>query len=295
VTIEGPDPQAILSLDDRPVGTGRWSGLVDPGSHVVQMLTPGGQPYRMTIVVAAGVPLQVKKGEGGVALPPPSPEDPQRRGFYVLAMGSTIFAVTHPPNFPGSPLNLPDYGAGYGVRAGYQMNSLTGFEATYEHSSVYTYAHQTDPTSTASVDYYRIIANRFAATLRVISPGRWLRFVGSFGGGFVYDDFSVNTLSNNAKICLVPSASSPPNPSAGPNYGGSNCYFFGSGDHTGVDAFALIEAGAEFDIDHVLIDFVAEGQLQQTGNITGVAARPLFGGVPLINVGPALRIGYRFW
>jgi hypothetical protein len=118
----------------------------------------------------------------------------------------------------------------------------------------------------------------------VISVGRWLRFVGSFGGGFVYDDFSVNTLSANAQKCL-----------ATPNNGSGNCYFFGSGDHTGFDAFALIEVGAEFDIDHVLIDFVAEGQLQATGDINGVGPRPLFGAVPLINAGPALRIGYRFW
>jgi hypothetical protein len=289
VTIEGPDPQAILSLDDRPLGTGTWSGLVDPGSHVVQMLIPGGQPYRMTIVVVAGVPLQVRQGEGGVLIPPPAPEDPPRKGFYVLAMASSIFALTHPPNFPGSPLSLPDYGASYGLRAGYQLNKLTGFEASYEHSSIYTYAHQADATSTVPVDYYRIIANRFAVSLRVISPGRWLRFVGSFGGGFVYDDMSVNTQSANGLACLVTGKM------AGPSNSSGNCYFFGTGDHPGVDAFALLEAGVELDIEHVIIDLVAEGQLQSTGTMTGVGQRPLFGELPLVNLGPALRIGYRFW
>jgi hypothetical protein len=193
-----------------------------------------------------------------------------------------LFAAIHPQNFP-QPLSLPDYGAGYGLRAGVQVHKIAGFEATNEHSSIYTYQQQ-DPASTYSTNYYRIIANRIAVSLRVISPGSFVRFVGSFGGGFVLDDMSVNTQSQLGQTTCKD-----------PNNAMGQCYFFGGGDHSGVDAFALLEAGVELDVDRVLVDFVAEGQLQSTGNLTGVNRIGLFGQLPLINYGPAVRIGYRFW
>ena len=115
------------------------------------------------------------------------------------------------------------------------------------------------------------------------------RFPPETGEALVIDDMSVNKLSATAKTCLVTG------PNAGLQNGDGVCYFFGSGEHPGVDAFALAEAGVEIDLDHVLIDFCGEGQIQSTGNMTGVAQRPIFGAVPLINWGPALRIGYRFW
>ncbi len=67
----------------------------------------------------------------------------------------------------------------------------------------------------------------------------------------------------------------------------------------GVDALVLVEAGLELDIDHVLLDFCAEGQVQSAGNLqfqdaTG-SQQNLFGSLPILNVGPAIRIGYRFW
>lgn len=283
VTIEAPDPQATLVVDDRPVGTGTWTGLLAPGSHVVRMDIPGGQPYGMSFVVVPGVPLRVKRGQGGVPIPLLPKADAPRRGFYVLGLGSMLFAATHPPNFPG-PLVLPDYGAAYGLRAGYQVNNVAAFEFSYEHSSIYTYQMAVDATSTDPVNYYRIIANRFAVGLRLISSGKLVRFVGSIGGGIVADDMSVN---KNSLLGMTTCAD--------PTYEKSPCYFFGSGEHPGINAFALAEAGVEVDLDHVLIDFCAEGQLQSTGNITGIKQRPLFGALPLINGGPAIRIGYRFW
>jgi hypothetical protein len=90
-----------------------------------------------------------------------------------------------------------------------------------------------------------------------------------------------------------------PNPPS-PVGGNANapCYLVGpdkNGDHTGFDAFALMEAGMELDIDRVLLDFGAEAQIQSTGNLVGVNNRGLFGSLPLINGGPAIRVGYRFW
>jgi hypothetical protein len=284
VTIEAPDPRTSIAIDDRPVGHGGWSGMLAPGRHVVRLMSPDEPAYSMEISVAAGVPLVVGKGVGGVPILPPKQEDPVRRGFYVLGIGSMLFAATHPPDFPGpmygGTVSKPDYGAGYGVRAGFQVNKVAGFDATYEHSSIFTYAASSG--SSSDTPYYRIIANRVAVALRLVSAGDTVRFVGTFGGGFTYDDMTVSLPTS-----LCPTVSDPRPP----------CYLVGpaSNEHRGFDAFALAEAGMELDIDRVLLDFGAEAQLQSTGNLTGVANKGLFGSLPLINGGPAIRVGYRFW
>lgn len=275
VTIEAPDPRAAIFVDDRPVGIGLWTGLLPPGAHVVQFSGLEGPPLRMSIVVVAGAPLLVRKGEGGVPIVPPPSGEPRRFGVYVFGLGSMLFSFTHAPAFP-TPLVKPDFGAGYGLRVGFQVNKIAGFEATYEHSSIFTY--QVSAMPNVPNNYYRIIANRFALGLRLISSGSLVRFAGSFGGGFVLDTMNVYL----DKTCTSMDATSP-------------CFLVGTGDHPGVDAFAMAEAGLELDLDHVLLDFGVEGEIQSTGNMTGVKQRPVFGSLPLLNGGPMVRIGYRFW
>jgi hypothetical protein len=285
VTIDAPDARTSIAIDDQPVGHGHWTGLLAPGRHVVRLMSPDDPPYSMEIVVAAGVPLTVSKGVGGVPIVAPKQEEPPRRGFYVFGLGSMLFAATHPPDFPGSTyggtVNKPDYGAGYGVRVGFQVNKVAGFDAMFEHSSIFTYAASNGPSP--DTPYYRIIANRFAVALRLISVGDTVRFVGTLGGGFTYDDMTV----------VFPAGPCP----AGGN-GTAPCYLVGpdkTGDHAGFDAFALMEAAMELDLDRVLLDFGAEAQLQSTGGLVGVGNRGLFASLPLINGGPAIRVGYRFW
>jgi hypothetical protein len=71
-------------------------------------------------------------------------------------------------------------------------------------------------------------------------------------------------------------------------------YCFFRGNNVGIDALAIGEAGLEIDLDHVLIDLLAEGQLQSTGNLNA-GGMGIYGTKPLVNGGPAIRIGYRFW
>jgi hypothetical protein len=268
VTIEAPDPGTAITIDDQPVGNGSWSGLLSPGQHVVRMVGSEPQPYTMQIVVTAGVPLLVRKGLGGTWMPPPKVEEPTQRGFYVLGLGSMLFGIVHPPAFP--PVQQ-DYGAAYGLRVGFQVNRIAGFEATYEHSSISTYAVD-------GVSSYRIIADRAVVGLRLISKGSLVRFAGSLGGGFVHDQMNVVVPGCSNNIALP--------------------YCFMVGNHVGVDAFALAEAGLELDLDHVLIDFLGEGQLQSTGNLSAVnngSQAGIYGSLPLLNGGPAIRVGYRFW
>jgi hypothetical protein len=271
VTIEAPDPRTSIAVDARPVGNGAWSGLLTPGQHIVQMYGATGQPYSMQIVVVAGVPLDVRKDVGGVPLPPLKKDDPHVSGVYLFGLASMLFGVTHPPAF--GPVDTPDYGAGYGLRAGFQVNKRAGFELSYEHSSIFTYA-QSDATS---VSYYRVIADRLTVGLRLITPGKLVRFVGTLGGGFVH---------NQVMFCMPQCKE------------GASSFLTQPGDnHVGFDALAIVEAGLEVDIDHVLVDFVAEGEIQSTGNLAAGMNndQAIFGSLPLINAGPAVRIGYRFW
>lgn len=276
VHIEAPNPRMVLSVDDLPVGTGTWSGMLAPGQHVVKMDGVDGQPpYAMTITVHAGVPLDVRRGVGGVPLVAVKREEPKQRGPYVLGLGSVLFAGVHAQYFSTISVSLQtDYGAGYGLRAGYQVNKTAGFDLTYEHSSIFTY-------TSGDASSYRIVSDRLAVTLRLISPGRMLRFVGNFGGGFVGDGMSFYLGNDVLPHC------------------NATCPL--QGYVYGVDAFALAEAGVELDLNHVLLDFVGEGQFQSTGNLTGPANAPaamqtsLFGSKPLVDYGPAVRIGYRFW
>jgi len=290
VTVEGPDHATAITIDDLPVGQGRWTGMLSPGQHVVRLASPNAEPYRVRITVTAGVPLVVTRDRGGEPLaPPPKPEDPSRRGFYVMGMASMLLAATHPPDFPvtgGAGLNRPDYGAGYGLRAGYQVNRIVGFEASYEHSSIFTYASAPMGASTSEGPYYRIVANRVIVGMRFLSPGDTVRFVGTFGGGFTSDEMFVS----------MPACRSTPQPTSDiPCYLASPATSPGVSNHTGIDALALVEAAIELDIDRVLLDFGAELQIQSTGNLQGGFNHPVFNALPLINGGPSMRFGYRFW
>jgi hypothetical protein len=298
VTVQAADPQMTIAIDQRAVGLGSWAGMLPPGPHLVQTYGPSGQPQATPIVAIAGRPLTIRPGPGGTLVvgggeapvppPPPPPkkeEPPVPRGFYLLALGSALIPLTHPDYFV-SPKNA--YGAAYGLRLGFQVNRIAGFDLSYEHSSI---------SDTSTIDYYtsyRILSDRFAVGMRLISPGRLVRFVGSLAGGIVIDGMEYD-------------------PSPAPKPGTrAICYPLVNGkcplkdNPVGADAFGLAEVAAEFDLDHVLIDLGFEAQFESTGNLqttptkdskTGVTPQAIgiFGAKPIANIGPALRVGYRFW
>jgi hypothetical protein len=285
VTIVAPDPAMAITIDTLPVGTGRWTGLLSPGPHVVRMTGGAAPPYEAQFVVVPGQALEVKKGSGGVEVPPRKDALPLRRGLYVLATGSLLFSPIATPYFDKPDLT---FGAGFGVRVGYQVNNTAGFDLTYQHSSVQT-IQQGDETGLNS---FRLISERVAAGLRLSTPGTMWRFVGTIAGGIVYDQLqwgdSVSTGGPISGGMVQPFCDKATNPSA-------SCP-----DIHGFDAFGLIEAMGELDVDRVLIDLGVEAQFQSTGNISGgmgptTFQRSFYGTRPIINVGPALRIGYRFW
>lgn len=275
VTVTAPDPRMTITIDQRIVGTGSWSGLLPPGPHLVQMTGPGAPPHEGQIVVVAGKPLDVRAGAGVM----PKKAD-ERRGLYVLATGSILFPLVHSPYFDDPQV---DFGAGFGARVGFQVNDVAGFDLGYQHSSITTYPRG----DTNGLKSYRLVSERVAFGLRLSTPGKMWRFVGTLAGGLVFDQVQLGPQVLDA--CLD---------EKGKSATAANCAL--QGDIHGFDAFGVIEAVAELDIDRVLIDLGVEAQFQSTGNIGANMTKTMFNGSiygtsPIINIGPALRIGYRFW
>jgi hypothetical protein len=275
--IEASDPRMSISVDQHPMGTGKWTGLLPPGTHLVQVQGPGGEPYEAQVLVVAGKDVTVRPGAG----PAKPPATPVRRGLYVLATGSILFPLVNAYYFQDP---QRDFGAAFGARVGYQVNNVAGFDLSFQHSSIQTYKRN-DLTGEAS---FRLISERVGAGLRLTTPGTMFRFVATFGGGLVYDQ--VQWGPKVADACL-PESELPKN---------TVCPLDTKANVHGFDAFGVVEAVAELDIDRVLVDLGLEGQFQSTGNISSGHtntnyAGSMWGTLPIINIGPTLRVGYRFW
>jgi hypothetical protein len=311
VTIVLNPPNAVVLVDgeelkdgavDKPIALG-------PGEHRIEARAEGYVAAEHTVTVVSGAAQEVTVdlaldpaarfanlgANSDVDAGPPSPAArqrepaPKRQGLYVLVLGSLLRPLT-----ASSYLIEPDslFGAAYGLRLGYQVNRAAGFEISYEHSSLFTSSTE-DPTVS-----YRVISDRFGGALRLISPGKMFRILGAVGGGVVIDTMTFNYGGNpkSSGCSLQTNNWCPLNGNAPLGQPKTS-------NPGGVDAFFQLEAGVELDIDHVLVDVVAESQFQATGNFTSTPPTPdaptgpvgIFGASPIINLGPALRIGYRFW
>lgn len=279
VTIQSGDGKMTIAIDQRVVGIGSWAGMLTPGSHLVQMYGPGGKGgSTQQILVVAGKPLNVRPGFGGVPIggagdvvPIPSgpdgPKDPTppqapKRGLYLLGTASLLFPTQHPVGFPKPQINS---GAAGGLRVGYRVNNAAAFDLMFEYSSLYTGSD-----SAANKDgSYTLKSTRLGIDLRLMTPGRVVRGVGSIGGGIVRDVVSFEKLGDSCPKCVSSS---------------------------GIDPFLLAEIGVELDLSNVLIGVALETHFQSSRGIDGPddTDQP-FGTKPLVHVGPSLRIGYAFW
>lgn len=271
ITVEAPDPRMTIAVDQRVVGTGSWTGLRPPGSHLVQITGPGGQPFTADVLVVAGKPLIVRPGADLFPpLPPPPGPGPRKElpvsstkhGLYLLATASLLFQTRYPTGFPMPEINSG--GAG-GIRVGYQVNGVAGFDAFFQHSSLFT------PTKNDPLGGYTLISNRIGADLRLMTPGKMVRGVGVIGGGVVIDSLGFEK--------------NPP-----------GCTPFECEKSAGADPFLLIEAGLELEFSGVLVGLALESHFQSSRGISNAAnSNAPFSNEPLLHLGPGLRVGYAFW
>ncbi len=266
IAIEAPDPRMTIAVDQHVMSTGTWTGMLAPGSHLVQISGTGGQPFTADILVVAGKSLTVRPGTDLFPPLPPLPlprKDlpvlPPKHGLYVIAMASLLFPTRYPTGFPRPEINSG--GAG-GARVGYQVNGVAGFDGFFEHSSLFT------PTKTDATSGYTLVSNRIGADLRLMTPGKVVRAVGVIGGGVVLDSLSFEKS----------------NP---------GCMPVECEKGSGADPFLLLEAGLELEFSGVLVGVALESEFQSSRGISG--ATPPFSNDPLIHLGPGLRIGYAFW
>jgi hypothetical protein len=257
-----------IAVDQRIVGSGTWTGLLPPGSHLVQITGQGGQPFTADILVVAGKPLTVRPGAAQFPPLPPLPlprKDPPvlptKRGLYVIATASLLFPTRYPTGFPRPEVNSG--GAG-GIRLGYQVNGVAGFDAFFEHSSLFT------PSTSDPTGGYTLISNRIGADLRLMTPGKMVRAVGVIGGGVVLDSLSFEK--------------------SRPGCAPVECE-----KGSGADPFLLVEAGLEFEFSGVLLGLALESEFQSSRGITTANNTAPFSNDPLIHLGPGLRVGYAFW
>jgi hypothetical protein len=267
VQVEAPDPGMTIAVDQRVVGTGAWTGLLPLGSHRVQITGAGRQPFVADILVVAGKPIVLRPDATHFSTLPPAPPvrkeplvSPSRHGFYALAMGSLLFQTHYPTDYPRPEVNSG--GAG-GARLGYQVNSVAGFDAFFQHSSLFTPSRYNEGRG------YTLISNRIGADLRLMTPGKYVRGVGVIGGGLVIDSLRYDVPINGCPTVCVNSS--------------------------GADPFVLLEAGLEFEFNGVLLGLALESQFQSSRGISTTTVSSPFGNDPLIHVGPGLRVGFAFW
>jgi hypothetical protein len=304
VTVQAPSPRMSIAIDQRAVGTGQWAGMVSPGPHLVQVYGPGGRPFTAQIFVTAGKPLNVRSnGSSGQvpiltappppALPPPKkeppPPPPTRRGYYGFVLGSLLWPVTHPPSFP--PPDKRNFGAEYGLRLGYQVNTYAGFDFMYQHSSITTWGSK-ETKENYSASFYQVTSDRLAIGLRLLTSGKTLRLAGAIGGGPIFDGFTFFLKPSAVAECTIRSEKSPPCPLVDQDWDATSTKS-STFKTTAINAFLYVEGGIEIDLDHVLINLTWESQFQATGGIVNGAG--IYDSQPLIRTGPALRVGYRFW
>jgi hypothetical protein len=185
VVVKTGDPEMIIAVDGQPMGQGEWTGLVAPGTHLVQMYTPDGPEHSEQVLVVAGKAIEVRPNKGGVPIdvPPPGPPpppppptlkrrlpNPPRRGPYAQATAGIFFMT---PNGAGGTA---------GARLGYRLSTYVGLEFMFDYANIAF--DDVDPLLNSA---------RFGGGFRLMSSGRRVRFVATIGGGFAYNWLSEGT------------------------------------------------------------------------------------------------------
>jgi hypothetical protein len=284
-----------IEIDGKVVGAGEWSGPLDAGEHSVRL---AGEPDPITIKIAAGSSTTLDRSHPpDAAKPAPKPKTPplapkRDMGFYLFVEGGLLYPTRLPEAFQehAVSLNLAEaannFGALGGVRLGYRVNTFAGFEGMFQYSNVTGGRHE-DPSAKSDPAEYSFSSWRFGPMLRLMSPGKIVRFVGTLGGGFAVHSIRFRHTETDAGCLVDVSSASSPNQCA-------------SG--WGVDFFASTDAGVEFSLDGVLLGaslaLVVDGtkgtvDFGDHGGLPNVA--PPYANDSLPFIGPEAHFGYAFW
>lgn len=257
VVVKTGDPEMAIAIDQQPMAMGEWAGLVEPGTHLVQMYKPGGAEYAFQVLVVAGKAQEVRPDVGGVPIALPKattvqttkkkatapakiakPPAPPQRGFYAQGTG-------------GASLMFGEDGAGgiAGARLGYRSSTRIGFEFMFDYMN-----HRVSTEAPPAEDKVVLNAVRFGGGFRLMSPGRTARFVATIGGGIAYK-------------------------------------WIARGESSEAVPFGNLDLGFEYDWSGVLLGIAAQHNVLLPGDDV---TRPELSD-PRFSLGLGVRIGYAGW
>jgi len=274
LTVLAPDSRSAIAVDGHAVAFESYRGVVLPGRHVIQVYRAGFEPYEAIVELDAGhsVTIRGKLGEpitdDDSLLKEPQAEHPPRqlRGWYGLLDFSVLNWVGAPESIDAA--GYDHLGYGYGLHAGYRLFTPIGIEAVIAatHHDVTgnceTYATLCVPQSTPK---YQLDTRRAGGAMRLMSGGEKIRFTSSIGIGAVVHDLHI--FSRQPK---------------------------------GVDAYFALEAGAQVNIDHVLVELVGVGWFESASSIKALDSAgheydPYLNGNGIQMFGLSLRAGWSEW
>lgn len=257
VVVKTDDPEMAIAIDQQPMALGEWAGLVEPGTHLVQMYKPGGAEYAFQVLVVAGKAQEVRPDVGGVPIALPKatatktkkktttapakiakPPAPPQKGLYGQATAGAFFMFGE------------DGGGGmFGMRLGYRSSTRVGFEFIFDYMN-------NRVTTEAPPDNDKVVLSitRLGGGLRLMSPGRTTRFVATIDGGLAYK-------------------------------------WIGAGKSPGAVPFVNLDLGFEYDWTGVLLGVAAQQSVFLGSD--DVNGRELSD--PRVTLGLGVRIGYAGW
>jgi hypothetical protein len=266
LTVVAKSPQNAIAVDQEYVGKGRWSGLLDPGPHTVQIYLPGAKSSGVgqQVVIGAGQLREVKEGDATMTplvtgpppaylrAPKPDAPPPDLHGRYATLQGG-VFGLLG--KLGG------DAGPTIGARLGWRPITPLGLEALLQLDHVD--GASSGPGVTGAAADLRMI--RIGGNLRAMSRGRVVRYVAALGGGM-----SIDHLDYDDRYCP-----------------GDRC---DGSDNTGANWFVNLENAVEVDIRGMFAGLVLQHMFTSAGDLDG----PDVGDFHVF-VGFALRVGYGTW
>jgi hypothetical protein len=287
LTVRADDDAAAIAVDGEPRGHGTWTGTVSAGvKHSVSVYKPGLQTVTLEALVGPGERQELTaKLTPGAGKPPPYTYSPpnekgQRQGAYGYLLASTYIVSGHPDGYAVTEgKNVTLDGAYFGLRVGYRLTNLFGIEGSFEagrhrvgpgcyNQSVTSLNDCNDLRSRLDGEpSYTLTGRRLGVNGRLWVPVPPFALIGVLGLGAVNHRFEIR---------------------------GSRDGFYDPVKANAWNGYAVLEAGAEFNIKRVLLDVVIAAVGEGVNNLGGDGAeRQAYKKNPSIGmIGLGLRLGY---
>lgn len=258
VVVKTDDPEMAIAIDQQPMALGEWAGLVEPGTHLVQMYKPGGAEYAFQVLVVAGKAQEVRPDVGGVPIALPKAATSTKTKKKTTTAPAKIAKPPAPPQkglygqaTAGAYYMFGEEGGGgmFGMRLGYRSSTRVGFEFIFDYMN-----NRVATEAAPDNDNVVLSITRLGGGLRLMSPGRTARFVATIDGGLAYK-------------------------------------WIGSGKSPGAVPFVNLDLGFEYDWSGVLLGVAAQQNVFLGSD--AVNGRELSD--PRVTIGLGVRIGYAGW